>query len=425
MLILIVEDSPTQAKRLSLLLKDAGFDPTIAPDAEKAVEELAARRFDLVLADVNLPGASGFDLCERIKSDAELAATRVLIVTADSDPANVLKGLAAGADAFMTKDHPPGEIVRRVHRTIEGGAKLVREGDRASSSVLFRGHEYRLQVRREQLLNVLLAAFEDVVDLNERLRASESALRELNEEIRKANDALAEANKIKDKFLGIAAHDLRNPLGVIRGLAGVLLDGDEGPTTTGQEQVLERIVRQTEAMLTLLRDLLDVSTLRAGKLEIKAVMQDPRSVLREGFDSFVLAAREKGVNLVWEVPDQLPHLELDFNRVLAVLTNLISNGVKYCRPGDSVRLAAESRDGTLEIRVKDDGPGISASEVPRLFEPFAKLSSVPTGGEKSTGLGLSIVKEIVDLHGGHVSAESELGKGTTMVVRLPLRRTER
>ena len=425
MLILIVEDSPTQAKRLALLLKDAGFDSTIAADAEKAEEELANRRFDLVLADVNLPGASGFDLCERIKSSPELAATRVLIVTADSDPANVLKGLAAGADAFMTKDHPPGEIVRRVHRTIEGGAKLVQEGDHAFSSVLFRGNEYRLRVRREQLLNVLLAAFEDVVDLNERLRASESALRELNEAIRKANDALAEANKIKDKFLGIAAHDLRNPLGVIRGLAGVLLEGDEGPTTAGQEQVLERIVRQAEAMLTLLRDLLDVSTLRAGKLEIKAVMQDPRNVLREAFDSFVLSAREKGLKLVWEVPDQLPHLELDFNRVLAVLTNLISNGVKYCRPGDTVRLAAETRDDALEIRVQDDGPGISASELPRLFEPFARLSSVPTGGEKSTGLGLSIVKEIIELHGGRVSAESELGKGTTMVVRLPLRRAER
>ncbi|MGH7804504.1 MAG: hybrid sensor histidine kinase/response regulator, partial [Candidatus Binatia bacterium] len=362
-----------------------------------------------------------FELCRRLKADPARASTRVLIVTADSDPANVLKGLAAGADAFMTKDHPPGEIVRRVQRTLEGGARLVHSGEEAYSSVAFRGNDYQLRVRREQLLNVLLAAFEDVVDLNERLRASESALRELNQEIRRTNEALAEANKVKDKFLGIAAHDLRNPLGVIRGLAGVLLEGDEGEVNAGQKEVLLRVVRQADAMLALLRDLLDVSTIRAGKLEVNPVLQEASAVMREAFDSFVLAARAKGVLLAWEVADRLPPIEIDFNRVLAVLTNLISNGVKYCTAGRTIRLGADEREGELEIRVEDDGPGIRPEELPKLFEPFARLSSVPTGGEKSTGLGLSIVKEIVELHGGRVSAESVLGRGTTFRVRLPLR----
>ena len=418
--VLIVEDSPTQAQKLSLLLEDSGFETVVSSDAESGFERAAAEAFDLVLTDVNLPGASGFDLCAQIKGDRRLGSIPVLVVTADSDPANVLRGLVAGADGFMTKDHSPGEIVRRVERTIHGGARTVREGDAVYTHVLFRSHDYRLRANEGQLLNVLLAAFEDVVELNERLRAGEIALRELNRDLRKTSAALEEANKTKDRFLGIAAHDLRNPLAVIQGVSSLLLESDLGPVNEEQTEALQRIGRQTESMLALLQDLLDVSALRSGKLEVKPSLQDPRDVLREAFDSFILPARQKGVKMVWEVPERLPPVEIDFNRILEVLSNLLSNGVKYCKTGESVHLAAETNDGTLALIVRDTGPGIQREELPRLFEPFAKLSSVPTAGEKSTGLGLSIVKEIVQLHGGQIRAESAPGRGSTFRIELPL-----
>src|SRR6202035_672134 len=130
----------------------------------------------------------------------------------------------AGADGFMTKNQTAPQIVHRVQRTIAGGARQVQLGGIDYTQVAFRGVDFRLRPTTNQLLNVLLSAFEDVLDLNDRLKASETALRELNVEIRKANEALGQANRIKSKFLKIAAHDLRNPIGAIQGMAALLLE---------------------------------------------------------------------------------------------------------------------------------------------------------------------------------------------------------
>ena len=420
--VLVVEDSPTQAQQLALILVDAGFDVEIAPDAETALDLLHGQSFDVVLSDLVLPGQSGFDLCRRIKRDESTRHIPVVVQTSQADPVNVLRGLEAGADGFMTKDRAPGEIVRRVHRALSGGVRTVQDGATTVTEAAFLGQEFRLTAGREQLLNILLSAFEDVIDLNERSRASEAALRELNTELRKTNQALADANQIRDKFLRIAAHDLRNPLAVIQGLGSILIEGEQGPVTEPQADLLRRMVKQADAMLALLTDLLDISALRAGKLEIKPVLQEPTEVLREAFDSFVLRAREKNIDLVWEVPKNLPPAAFDFNRILEVLSNLLSNALKFSFPGGVIRLGAREHAGLLEMSVRDAGQGICAAELPRMFEPFARLSSRPTGGEKSTGLGLSIIKEIVELHHGRISVSSVQGEGTTFVVHLPLGR---
>jgi signal transduction histidine kinase len=189
-----------------------------------------------------------------------------------------------------------------------------------------------------------------------------------------------------------------------------------------RDDFLKRIVTQADSMLHLLEDLLDAGTIQSGRFHVRPILQNPGKVLRQAFDGFMLSARGKGVQLIWEVPENLPPVELDFNRVLEVLSNLISNGVKYCARGQSVHLGARAVNGNLEISVRDTGPGIRAEELPHLFEPYAKLSNKPTGGEKSTGLGLSIVREIVDMHGGHVFADSTPGHGTTFNVELPLHR---
>ena len=420
--VLIIEDSPTQAQQLALLLEDAGFEVNIAPNAERGYADLMKRKFDLVVADINLPGESGFAVCKRIKANSALTNLPVLIITAESDPGNVLRGLEAGADGFMNKNQPAPEIVRRVQSTIAGGARQVQLGGASYTHVVFRGSEFRLRPTTKQLLNVLLSAFEDVLDLNDRLKASETALRELNVEIRRANDALEQANRIKTKFLKIAAHDLRNPIGAIQGMASLLLEEGVESDAAQRDDFLKSIVTQADSMLHLLEDLLDEGTIRTGKFPIRPILQNPVEVLRQAFDGFRLPAHDKGVRLVWEVPEDLPPVEWDFTRVLEVLSNLISNGVKYCAPGQSVHLGARAINSHLEISVRDTGPGIRAEELPHLFEAYAKLSNKPTGGEKSTGLGLSIVREIVDMHGGHVFADSIPGSGTTFYLELPLHR---
>jgi signal transduction histidine kinase len=416
--ILVVEDSPTQAQQLAILLADAGFEVEIAATAAQGYAHATTGEFDLIMVDVYLPDESGFELCRRVKAHARLKRIPILINTADSDPKNVLRGLAAGADGFMTKDHSSDEILGRVQRTLNGGARLLRTGDFDCIKVTFQDTDFLLNPTIEQLLNILLSAFEDVINLNLRLKASEAALLELNTEIRTANRALEEANKVKDRFLSMAAHDLRNPIGNISVMASMMRD-DECDSAE-RNNFLDSMIRQSEQMLQLIEDLLCASATRTGKLELKPVLQDPAKVLRQAFDRFLLPARKKGVQLLWEVPPGLPPTELDSERLAEVLSNLISNGLKFCSPGQSVTLGARVVDSKLEIWVRDNGPGIQKAELPHLFDPFTKLSNRPTGGEPSTGLGLSIVKQIVELHGGHVSVQSVVGQGTMFTLQLPL-----
>jgi signal transduction histidine kinase len=416
--ILIVEDNPTEAQQLAILLGDAGFDVEIAPDATQGYATAAQGSFDLVMADVHLPDENGFQLCRRIKANEWLKNTRVLIDTADSNPKNVLRGLEAHADGFMTKDHSPFEIVGRVQRTLSGGARRIRVGDVDYMQVTFQNGDFLLTPTIEQLLNILLSAFEDVINLNDRLKANETALLQLNEEIRRANHALEEVNNLGDQFLSIAAHDLRNPLGNISVMASMMMQNQ----CDREEQMdfLRSMVHESEQMLLLIQDLLSASATRSGKLELKPVFQDPVKILRQAFDGFMLIARKKGIKLVWEVPSTLPSAELDTLRIAEVLSNLLSNSLKFCSRDQSVYLGAGAVDSHLEISVRDTGPGIKQEELPRLFEPFTKLSNKPTAGEPSTGLGLSIVKQIVELHGGQVSVESATGQGTTFRLLLPL-----
>jgi len=416
--ILLVEDSPTQAQQLAILLSDGGFDVEIAPDATQGYARAIGKRFDMIMVDVYLPDGNGFELCRRIKADARLKDIPVLIDTSDANPKNVLHGLEAAADGFMTKDHSPTEILGRVQRTLEGGARQVQVGDSHYTEVTFQNVNFLLKPTIEKLLNILLSAFEDVINLNERLRSDERSLLELNEELRKANKALEEANRLKDRFLGMAAHDLRNPLGNISVMASMMLQQE----CTPEEQIefLKDMVSESEQMLALIQDLLTTTVARAGKMELRPVFQDPERILRQVFNRFVLIAKKKGIKLVWAVGSALPSAELDSERVAEVLSNLISNGLKFCSAGQSVYLRAAAVDSQLEICVHDTGPGISPEEVPLVFNPFTKLSNKPTAGEPSTGLGLSIAKQIVEAHSGRVWVESSPGHGTTFKLRLPL-----
>ncbi len=166
--VLIVEDSPTQAQQLALILEDAGFATETIPDAERGFDRLAhdPLEFALVLSDLNLPGDSGFDLCRRIKADPTLRRVPVVVCTSEADPTNVLRGLQAGADGFMTKGREPSAVVASVKRALERAASA---SGRLDNSVSFLGREYEVTAGRAQLLDILVTAFEDVVRLNRQL----------------------------------------------------------------------------------------------------------------------------------------------------------------------------------------------------------------------------------------------------------------
>ena len=174
--VLIVEDSPTQAQQLAFILEDAGFEVEAAPDAEQGFERLARGSFAVVLSDLNLPGDSGFDFCRRIKADPVLRRVPVVVCTSEADPMNVLRGLQAGADGFMTKDREPSAIALCVRRAME---RATMTDASVSNRVQFLGREFEVAAGRAQLLDILVSAFEDVVQLNRQLELEKARSNQL------------------------------------------------------------------------------------------------------------------------------------------------------------------------------------------------------------------------------------------------------
>ncbi|MBI4871705.1 MAG: GAF domain-containing sensor histidine kinase [Candidatus Riflebacteria bacterium] len=232
---------------------------------------------------------------------------------------------------------------------------------------------------------------------------------------------LVEINELKNRFLGMAAHDLRSPIGTIRGLVYVLKGAHVGPVAAKQVEFLDRIDHACEGMLQLLRELLDVSAIEAGKVEMHFQETDLRSFLHACHANNELLAVAKSIELTLDVPEQLPIVVLDVERINQAVGNLITNAIKFSHPGTRISLRGRIEGAQCLISVADQGQGIPESELHKLFQDFGRTSVRPTGGEKSTGLGLAIVKRLTEAHGGRVLVESKVGVGSTFTLSLPVR----
>jgi len=234
------------------------------------------------------------------------------------------------------------------------------------------------------------------------------------------NVRLLELNDLKNRFLGIVAHDLRNPIAVFKGYLGFLLGGLAGPMSNPQEDILQQMNTTSKRMLTLINDLLDVSAIESGKLELDKRKTDLVAFLQDLHAANAILAKGKSIDLTLHLEPGLPEVTCDQNRISQVINNLVTNAIKFSHPGTQTALRVERHGQEVEISVSDQGQGIPAEEIPGLFADFTRTSVTPTGGERSTGLGLSIVKRLVEAHGGRVWVESEVGKGSTFSFTLPV-----
>ncbi len=232
-----------------------------------------------------------------------------------------------------------------------------------------------------------------------------------------AEERLKELNQLKDKYLGIAAHDLRNPLSSIRGMSQMLVEMELDDDT--KRSFLDSIYSVSNQMLTLVNDLLDVSVIESGKFDLRLAEENLAKLVAERAELVASNAEKKGIKLTTDLQEVSNSL-FDVDRMRQVIDNLLTNAIKFSLSGTTVQLACRQTEHTLEITVADQGPGIPSEDIGKLFGTFQKLSAQPTGGEKSTGLGLSIVKQIVDAHGGEITVDSEVGKGTVFTVHIPV-----
>jgi signal transduction histidine kinase len=239
------------------------------------------------------------------------------------------------------------------------------------------------------------------------------------EQIREKNKELHDLNELKNKFLGIASHDLRNPLYLIRSFSEILIDGSPGTINEKQKGLLEKIFHSSEFMRALLDNLLDISKIESGNIELDKTVQDINVITQNQMELFQLLAKKKQIKLHLEMR-AIPPFAFDKNAVIQAIGNFIGNGIKFSPSDTHIYVSTENQDNKALFSVRDEGPGISEEDQKLLFGEFQTLSAKPTGGEKSTGLGLAIVKKLVHLHGGEVGVSSKLVKGSTFFFTLPL-----
>jgi len=309
-----------------------------------------------------MPGMDGYEVCRRLKSDPRSRDIPVMFATALGEVEDETLGLEMGAVDYIVKPFQIPIVMARVKTHLE------------------------LKRRRDEL---------------ERMARH-----------------LEQLNQTKNKFLGMAAHDLRSPLASIRGFSELLLSDDFDPLTEAQRLYLTTIHAASEGMLHLVNDLLDVSVIESGNLTLRREQASFNKLLQEKAVMTEVAARKKGITLRTSMKEELTGY-FDYKRLGQVVDNLMSNAVKYSPPNSCISISLDAAESGIRISVHDEGPGISKEDQCKLFGAFQKLSAKPTAGEKSTGLGLAIVKRIVEAHGGTLKVGSTLGEGSTFSFTIP------
>lgn len=248
---------------------------------------------------------------------------------------------------------------------------------------------------------------------------SRQTIENQKKELENSNDELFELNQLKNKFLGIAAHDLRNPLGAIRGLSEILLEDAKDGQDEEQQKWLAMIYKTSNEMLNLLNELLDISVIESGKLDLKLKPGSLTELLEGRVQIYQKVAARKKIRIHTTSSEILQPL-FDENRIDQVVDNLLSNAIKFSPLDTDIYISIEQEENMVKVNIRDQGPGISEEDQPKLFGEFQKLSARPTANESSTGLGLSIVKKIIEAHKGEIWVNSTPGDGATFSFTLPL-----
>ncbi|MBF0352855.1 MAG: response regulator [SAR324 cluster bacterium] len=266
---------------------------------------------------------------------------------------------------------------------------------------------------------------DEVESLRMNLLDANNEANNLSRELQKKNVQLTKLNDLKNQFLGMAAHDLRNPIGIIQQYSEFLLDETKNLLEEGHRDLLSRMKTSSRFMLNLLNDLLDISQIESGKLELKFETIDMSELIKRNISINQVLATPKGIKLSFQPPERLPQLEVDPEKIEQVLNNLLSNAIKYSAAQTTVQINVFQSEDRLVVAILNQGKGIPQEEIPKLFQPFQTTSVKSTAGEKSTGLGLHIVQKIISGHQGKIWVESQLGSDsnlgrTTFFFNLPI-----
>ncbi len=386
--ILIVNDNPKQLTALTAALDGMDIEIVTATSGMDALRRLLAQDFAMVLLDVNMPIMDGFETAEMIRRRPRSEHLPILFIT---------------AERFTDEEKLKGYVIGAV--------------DYIFSPVL------------SQILRSKVAVFVDLYRLREQSYRYSEALLIKNEEIARQNLMLQEARRIKNEFFANMSHELRTPLNAIIGFSELLKEGVTGKLTKAQREQTTLIYNSGQYLLSVINDILTLSKMEAGKLELELSEFSLPSLLSNSLTMVREKATKHHIQLDMKIAPELETIHGDERKLKQVLYNLVANAVKFSNDGGRVYVTAQhSRRGesreieVVEIAVEDNGIGIAVEDIPKLFQPFAQLDASLARRYEGTGLGLVIVKRLVELHGGTVEVTSEIGKGSCFSFWLPLKR---
>lgn len=419
--VLIAEDSATQAMNLQHLLEGCGYRVVVCVDGLQALAQARRERPDLIISDIVMPGMDGFALCREVKDDPALADVPVLLVTSLRDPEDVLRGLDAGADSFITKPFEESFLVNRVRFVLLHRQMRTADRSEIGLEINLHGRKHFITSDRLQILNLLLSTYELAMQRNDDLRRSEERLRTANASLREANAQLeAQAAELQltnqelEAYSYTVSHDLRAPLRHIDGYIA-MLEEDAAEVLTGEMRQHFDSIRDSARHMGLLMD----EILALSRLGRRQVERMPFR-MQEAVERALAEARGRHAAATVEIAP-LPDAGGDPLLLRQVWVNLLSNALKYSAPrGEAARVEVRGEcDGDVaRYVVRDNGVGFDPRYADRLFGVFQRLHSAEEF--EGTGVGLAIVQRIVQRHGGRISATSAPGEGATFTFELPV-----
>ena len=275
-------------------------------------------------------------------------------------------------------------------------------------------------VRQNRDLVTVLGELEEKRNEMERLNRQ---LNDSNRELNEANAKLRELADMREEFLALTTHDLRSPLTVISGVISFFSSGRLGELSMEQKNMVAMMERNTQSLIELINDLLDASKLESGTMRLELSAVDLGALIRDVHESMGPLAREKGIAIEERLPDDLPPLSADHDKLRRVIVNLLSNALKFTPKGGRIEVGAGRSNGdtpAVRVFVADTGVGIAPGDLARLFDKYEQARSRATRGEKGTGLGLYIARQLIEMHGGTIDVQSEVGQGSTFTFTLPI-----
>ncbi len=418
--ILLVDDQPARLMSYESILKDLGHNLVRASSGLEALEKLMIQDYALILLDVSMPGIDGFETASLIHEHPRFEHTPIIFISGvNVSELDRLRGYKAGAVDYVHIPVVPEILRGKVAVLVELYCKrrelqsLNRALERANADLAEANAALQAEKTRElEELN------RDLKRANAELEATNRALQAEVAERSRIERRLKQADRHKDEFLAMLAHELRNPLAPIRNAVEIMrTKPSTDPQLAWTREVIER---QLGSLTRLVDDLLDVSRITRGKINVSREPLELGTIVRRAVETAQPLLSEKRQHLELEVPDGAVKVQGDLTRLTQIVGNILSNAAKYTDAGGRIELSARAAGRSVEIRVRDTGIGIPADQLPRIFDLFTQVERGTEWAPGGLGIGLALVRRLVELHGGTVAAHSDgPGRGSEFIVRLP------